>query len=63
MKRIAATTPFLVAAIVLAACAAAPSGDTENGPWEAPEPPDEFASGLTVVAVPDGFAFEWNEGP
>jgi hypothetical protein len=63
MKRIAVSAPLLVAAFVLAACATpAPVGDTETGQWLAPEPPDEFASGLMIGSVPDGFAFEWNEG-
>jgi hypothetical protein len=31
-------------------------------PWSAPEPPGQFASGLTIGFIPDGFTFVWNEG-
>lgn len=36
--------------------------ETEQGEWSAPEPPDEFASGLTIGFIPEGFTFVWNEG-
>jgi hypothetical protein len=32
------------------------------GSWSAPKPPDEFASGLTIGFIPDGFSFVWSEG-
>jgi hypothetical protein len=35
---------------------------SDDGEWVAPEPPDEFASGLTIGFIPEGFAFVWNEG-
>lgn len=35
---------------------------TDEGEWSAPEPPDEFASGLTIGFIPEGFSFVWNEG-
>lgn len=36
--------------------------ETDHGEWSAPEPPDEFASGLTIGFIPGGFTFVWNEG-
>ena len=36
--------------------------EADEGEWSAPEPPDEFASGLTIGFIPEGFTFVWNEG-
>jgi hypothetical protein len=36
------------------------SGPPES--WSAPEPPSEWASGITVGEIPAGYYFGWNEG-
>jgi hypothetical protein len=61
------------AALVLSACSedtAEPDGTTavettiqQTGTtFVSPQPPDEFASGLTIGFIPDGYLFVWNEG-
>lgn len=73
MKRIFALTAATVFAVVSTACGAtgadegAVGGSTtvagsDEGEWSAPEPPDEFGSGLTIGFIPQGFTFVWNEG-
>jgi hypothetical protein len=74
MKRMVAVAVG-VAALVFASVACSSTGADEggdegsttvagsdDGEWLAPEPPDEFASGLTVGFIPAGFTFVWNEG-
>ena len=70
MKRIVAFAAFALPTVVLTACAATGADDgavagsttVAETEWSAPEPPDEFASGLTIGFVPEGFGFVWNEG-
>jgi len=33
-----------------------------EGTFTAPSPPDEFASGLRIDFIPNGYTFVWNEG-
>jgi hypothetical protein len=47
--------------VVVAACADKPAGGTSTS-WSAPDPPDEWASGLTIGVVPAGYSFAYNEG-
>lgn len=41
---------------------ASPSDGGSPGSFTAPPPPNEFASGLTIGFVPEGFDWVWNEG-
>jgi hypothetical protein len=61
------------AALVLSACSEDTSEPNETLAVEttvqqpgttfvSPQPPDEFASGLTIGFIPDGYFFVWNEG-
>jgi hypothetical protein len=45
---------------VTASCSG--SADSNQTTFTSPEPPDEFASGLTVGFIPEGFTWVWNEG-
>ena len=47
--------------ISLAACVSGPQAADERT-WEAPWPPDEFASGLVLSCVPAGYEFVESEG-
>jgi hypothetical protein len=73
MKRIVALTAVAVLLVMSTACAATGAdeggvggsttvAESDDGEWSAPEPPDEFASGLTIGFIPEGFTFVWNEG-
>ena len=48
--------------LAIAACSSSQSIQADDGPWIAPEPPDEWASGLTIGYIPPGFTFVWNMG-
>ncbi len=65
-------TILIAAAAVLSACSADPSGPGESlvetttpqtgTSFVSPQPPTEFASGLTIGFIPDGYTWVWNEG-
>lgn len=48
--------------MVLSLCASACWGSSGGEPWVAPDPPDSWASGLSIDYIPDEFSFVWNEG-
>lgn len=61
------------AALMLSACSEDTSSPNETVAVEttvqqtdttfvSPQPPDEFASGLTIGFIPEGFSWVWNEG-
>lgn len=45
---------------VVASCSS--NGQGGGGTFVSPEPADEFASGLTIGFIPEGFNWVWNEG-
>lgn len=45
---------------VLASCSS--NGEASGDTFVSPEPADEFASGLTIGFIPEGFNWVWNEG-
>ncbi len=62
VKRTVGFMGLVVVSLALTACSSPTSGNDGTGSWSAPEPPAEFASGLTIGFIPEGFAFLWNEG-
>jgi hypothetical protein len=61
MTRRAALTGLAIVSILATACTT--SGETVGeGRFTAPSLPDEFASGLRIDFIPDGYTFVWNEG-
>lgn len=56
-----ALSVLAILALITAACS--PAGGQQGGTsFTSPPPPDEWASGLTVDFIPDGYAWAWNEG-
>jgi hypothetical protein len=51
-----------VLTLAITACSSPTNGDTGDGPFTAPAPPDEWASGLTIGYIPEGFTFVSNQG-
>lgn len=45
---------------VIASCSS--NGEGGGGTFVTPEPAAEFASGLTIGFIPEGFSWVWNEG-
>jgi hypothetical protein len=62
MDRKVALTWMTVFALAISACSSPTDGEIRQGPFTAPEPPDEWASGLTIGFIPQGFTFVWNIG-
>jgi hypothetical protein len=57
VKRTIGFAGLAVLGLALAACSSSTSGDEGGRSWSAPDPPAEFASGLTIGYIPEGFAF------
>lgn len=62
MERSVVLAWMTVLTLAITACSSPTSGQAGDGPFTAPEPPDEWASGLTIGYIPQGFTFVWNEG-
>lgn len=62
MKRKVVLAWITVLTFAITACSAQTSGETGDGNFTAPEPPGEWASGLTIGCIPERFTFVWNEG-
>lgn len=59
MNRVARrSAPAAVLFLVLASCSSSETG----GNLTSPDPPVEWASGLTIAFIPEGFRWVWNEG-
>jgi len=54
-------TGLVLLALIAVSCSF-PAVVTDSVSFTSPEPPDEFASGLTIGFIPEGFAWVWNEG-
>jgi hypothetical protein len=52
----------LVLLSLIAVSCSSPTVVVDSVSFSSPEPPDEFASGLTIGFIPEGFAWVWNEG-
>lgn len=48
--------------VLVAVSYSSQDGVQGDGSFVAPTPPDEFASGLTIGFIPEGFAWVWDEG-
>ena len=62
MKREVLLGWMTVLTLGIASCSSPTTDQGGGGPWAAPAPPNEWASGLTIGYVPQGFAFVWNVG-
>ncbi|MGH8923992.1 MAG: hypothetical protein ACRDWA_05025 [Acidimicrobiia bacterium] len=60
MNRIARGIATVVVLWVISSCSS--NGQEPDGTFTSPEPPDEWASGLTIACIPEGFSWVWNEG-
>lgn len=61
VNRTIGITTLAMLSLVVAACSST-GADERAEIWSAPDPPSDFASGLTIGFLPDGFTFVWNEG-
>ncbi|HZD23736.1 MAG TPA: hypothetical protein VE569_10105 [Acidimicrobiia bacterium] len=53
---------FLVLASLAVAACSGSTGQEVGTAFTSPQPPDEWASGLTIGFIPDGYSWVWNEG-